>query len=132
MFKFFKSFIRVTAGCGHKTRLYDKITVIDKNGEKEEVPLEIIKTLKPSHCHQCIEKMTIKCAWCGDCIIPGDPITLRKPLENFEIPEYAVSYKENPTILVGCLGWDCAEHVSGMDGFWEILGKVELVSSPVE
>lgn len=131
MFCFFKRFITVKAGCGHKTRLYDKIEVIGKDGKTEKEGLEI-KNFKPSHCHKCVEKMVIRCAWCGEPILIGDPITLYTPTKDFEIPKYAMVYKEDPKRLVGCLRLDCADTGADRVGFWVMPGKVERVLSPIE
>ncbi len=70
------------------------------------------------YCLDCVAAMTIRCAWCGNVIFIGSPVTLYGPLPEFQIPEYAVVHSRDPLKLVGCLGWDCAD--SGFDraGFW--------------
>jgi len=132
LLKFLKRFITVRATeCGHKTRLCDKIEVIGKDGETKNIEIEIT-TIKPSHCHKCVEKMAIRCAWCGEPILVGDPITLYKPKDNFKIPEYAMVYKENTKQVVGCLRRKCCYSGADRSGFWVIPGKVERVLSPFE
>lgn len=128
-----KKRITVLAGCGHTTHLCDKITVISKDGEKKETEITI-STIKPTHCHKCFEKMAIRCAWCGDYILPGDPITLYSPIKegSFDIPKYAVVYKKDPLQLVGCLRMGCADTGGDRAGFWIIPGKVQRVLSPIE
>lgn len=128
MLKFLKSFVKVKAKCGHKTRLYDKITVIGKDGKTEKIGMEST-SLKPIYCHDCFQKMAIRCAWCGEYILPNEPITLHKPKKDFEIPEYAVVYKENPKLLVGCLSYGCANTGADRAGFWIVPGKVQLTQS---
>ena len=77
--------------------------------------------------------MAIRCAWCGKPIFIGDPVTLYSSAEkNFQIPEYAVRYSENPIKLVGCMRWDCAETGADRCGFWLPPGVVHRVLSPIE
>lgn len=122
----------MTANCNHKTRLYDQIVVTSKNGETEQIGISI-STIKPDYCHRCYEKMAIRCAWCGDYILPDSAITLYTPNANFDVPEYAVSYKEDGSLkLVGCLRMDCASSGADRSGFWVIPGKVKRVLSPIE
>ncbi|MEI6627472.1 MAG: hypothetical protein WCL61_02660 [bacterium] len=86
----------------------------------------------PNYCLDCIAKMAIRCAWCGEAISIGSPVTLYTPKEDYKIPEYATRYQNNAKSLVGCLRWNCAD--SGMDrqGFWMPPGKVKRVPSPLE
>lgn len=70
------------------------------------------------YCLKCISEMAIKCAWCGNPIFIGDPVTLYTPLENFKIPEHAVINNEKPLQLVGCLRWNCADTGADCAGFW--------------
>lgn len=127
--KLLYGFIKVEAECGHKTKLYDKITVTDTKGESTKVGVSI-STMKPSCCHVCFEKMVIRCAWCGGYILPGDPITLYSPNEKFEIPDYAVKYKNDK--LIGCLRMGCACSGGDRAGFWIMPGEVQRVLSPIE
>jgi len=110
--------------CGHKTKLIEKVNIYG-----EEMKLLVPKNHE--YCQQCLAGMSIKCAWCGQSIRVGDPITLYTPSESFKVPDYAVVYKTNPLQLVGCLRFDCA---CGVDraGFWYPPGKVERVLSPLE
>jgi len=81
----------------------------------------------------CIDNMTIKCAWCGGPIRIGNPVTLYVPDSSFEIPDYAVTHVEGDrTALVGCLDWDCAATWGDMSGLWVPPGKVERIMSPIE
>lgn len=119
---------KIVAGCGHKTRKKD---VLNAFGQTIHCEIPIDKDGLTSHCHQCLEKMTIRCAWCGKPIFIGDPVTLYLPRDkDIKMPDYAVSYKNNA--FVGCLGWDCAG--SGVDraGFWYPPGQVHRVLSPLE
>ena len=70
------------------------------------------------YCLDCIGKMAIRCAWCGDPIFIGNPITLYTPHGDFQVPEHAIVYNKEPLQLVGCLGWNCAETGADRAGFW--------------
>ena len=119
---------RVIADCGHETKVKDRVTAFG-----ESVIAELpIKDEKTPYCHRCIEKMAIRCAWCGHAIFIGDPITLYTPPKDFKIPEYAVIYKENPLQLIGCLRWNCAQSGADRAGFWLPPGRVQRVQTVYE
>lgn len=120
---------KVIAQCGHPTKLMDRVNAF---GETGIITITPGKNGKVEYCHRCLEKMTIRCAWCGNPIFIGNPVTLYTPAENYKIPEHAVICGSNPIRLVGCLGWNCAD--SGVDraGFWIPPGKVHRVASPLE
>ena len=101
--------------CGHTTKLAGTIETF---GEKVRFKLGQNKNGEVQYCLDCVGKMTIKCAWCGDIIPVGSPITLYTPKGDFNVPEHAVVYNEDPLQLVGCLGWDCAETGADRAGFW--------------
>ncbi len=116
--------------CGHSTK---KEGVCVSFGEKYTINMPLSENENPDHCLKCIGDMAIKCAWCGEPIYIGEPITLYSPeRESFKIPEYAVRYSEKPVILVGCLRWDCALTGGDRAGFWMPPGKVLRVTSPIE
>ena len=115
--------------CGHKTKKTG--LVLSKNG-RHTMSMPISENGNPDYCIDCISKMTIRCAWCGDSIHIGDPVTLYVPNEIYKIPEYAVKYKEDERCFVGCLGWDCASSGADRQGFWMPPGKVSRVPSPIE
>lgn len=120
-----------TAKCGHETKIKDTVTAF---GETITTEIHIPENeTYPEYCHRCIEKMAIKCAWCGSPIFIGDLVTLYTPKNNgFQIPEGAKKYSDNPTRLVGCLKWECAETGADRAGFWMPPGKVERIPSPLE
>ncbi len=75
--------------------------------------------------------MTIQCAWCGEPIFIGDPVTLYLPrYEDMEVPGHAVPYGKGA--FVGCLRWECAESGTDRVGFWYPPGIVYRVLSPIE
>jgi hypothetical protein len=119
---------KIVAGCGHKTRQKDILTAFGKT-ILMKIPLD--KDGSTSHCHQCLEKMTIQCAWFGLPIFIGDPVTLYSLADkDMEMPNYAVPYKNNA--FVGCLRWECAESGADRMGFWYPPGQVHRVLSPLE
>lgn len=101
--------------CGHYTKRSGLVsafgrTVIMKMPKNQRGMMD--------YCLDRIGKMAVRCAWCGDPIFIGDPITLYTPFGDFKIPEHAVVYNRNPLQLVGCLGWNCAETGADRAGFW--------------
>ena len=115
-----------SANCGHKTKLHDKVFAF---GESTSTQLPI-KDGEIDYCHRCIEKMAIRCAWCGHTIFIGDPVTLYSPRdENFDVPEHAMVYCKDPLQLVGCLRWNCADSSADRMGFWLPPGVVHRVQS---
>lgn len=84
---------KVVAGCGHETFKKDKIAAF---GESVEIKIPIIDG-KTNYCHRCLEKMSIKCAWCGGVIFISSPITLYiSQKKDFKVPKYAIIYDEDP------------------------------------
>ncbi|MBP9856187.1 MAG: hypothetical protein KBC48_02715 [Candidatus Pacebacteria bacterium] len=72
-------------------------------------------------------KQVIKCAWCGEAIVPGDPITLYTPRPDFVIPDHAQSVCDlggHRVRLVGCPRPSCADSGADYAGTWEMPGKV--------
>jgi hypothetical protein len=112
--------------CGHETKLFSRVSIFGED--------YFVKAHKNSeYCPECLAKMSVKCAWCGETINVGDPITLYSPKkQDFKIPEHAVVYKEEPLQLVGCLAFGCALSGGDRSGFWVQPGKVYRVASPVE
>ena len=120
---------KIVADCGHETLIRDKVSAFGET-ITTELPIENGKT---PYCHRCIEKMAIRCAWCGRPIFIGDPVTLYSPVnKNFKMPDYAIIYNKEHNSYVGCLRWDCAETSADRMGFWYPPGKVIRVPSPIE
>jgi len=64
------------SGCGHKTKRAGDINVFDHT-VTIQMPLNEDKGL--DWCLECIGKMAIRCAWCGEPILIGHPVTLYSP-----------------------------------------------------
>lgn len=115
--------------CGHRTKKAGEAECL---GEKVTFSMPLSKNGNPEYCLDCIAKMAIKCAWCGDPIHIGDPVTLYAAKKSFKVPEHAVRYDKDKECLVGCLGWNCAFSGADRQGFWVPPGKVARVPSPLE
>jgi hypothetical protein len=110
--------------CGHNTKRWSLISIPElgtftcKNGSKAK------------YCSHCLNEKRIRCAFTGAAIFPGDAVCLHAPQDNFDIPEYAVFFSQNPMLLVAHLGYRPQKQI---DGFWTPECKVELyVPEPVE
>ena len=119
--------------CAHKTKNKGFV----KAGDQTTImtmPLE--ENGSPDYCLDCISKMRIQCAWCGDGIIIGHPITLYIPRDTYAVPDYAVSYREGGCeALVGCVRGKCDPMIDRA-GFWvpgkNGRGMVERVPTALE
>lgn len=118
----------ILADCGHLTKAVDVLTVFGY-GCTTRLPIIGGHT---AYCHACLAKMVIRCAWCGQPIFVGDPVTLYTPGQNFVLPEYAQIYRRDPLQIVGCLRWNCAATGADRAGFWVPPGQVKRVQSPLE
>lgn len=113
--------------CGHKAK---RKTAVFFDGKFDGV--FVLSPKEPKYCPDCWTKAAIRCAWCGEIITPGSPITLYSPKEeDFKIGEGVVVYNKDPLVLVGCLGWNCADAMD-RSAFWVMPGRVERVMSPLE
>jgi len=117
------------AKCGHMTKKKDDVNAF---GESGTITISSFDKGQPEYCHRCLEKMVIRCAWCGNPIFIGDPVTLYSPKKDYKLPDYAVFYNEKKKQVVGCLGWDCAETGGDRAGFWIPPGKVHRVKTAFE
>jgi len=120
---------KIVAGCGHETLKKDKVTAFGISCETK-IPIVDGKT---DYCHRCLEKMAIRCSWCGGVIFIGDPVTLYSPNDkNHKMPDYAVLHNKKDNSYVGCLRLNCAETGADRAGFWYPPGKVYRVPTPIE
>lgn len=119
-----------TAACGHNTTLAGSI---EWRGETFPGVVEVDpETGRPPECFTCLVRWVIPCVWCGEAILPGDPITLYSPrAPGFVPPEGAVLYDERLRQYVGCFRRACADPTDRM-GFWMPPGGVYRVASPLE
>lgn len=118
--------------CGHQTKL---VGVINDGKEDCLMRMQVAESERPEYCLKCVGEMSIQCAWCGEPIVIGEPITLYVPRDGTGIPAPArvVPYIENGQMAyVGCLGWGCADSGADVCGRWMPPGKVERVPSPIE
>lgn len=116
--------------CRHRTK---RSGWAEAFGERYFVEMPLADNGRPDYCLSCIGRMAIRCAWCGDQIHIGNPVTLYTPRsKDFMAPAGAVRYSEEPLRYVGCLGWDCAETGADRAGFWMPPGKVLRVPTVYE
>jgi len=121
--------------CGHETEPKGQVRAFD-------VECEMDMPTKPDgsveFCLDCIAGMTIRCAWCGNVIFIGSPVTLYGASDPDFVPKPdSVVYDEARRQYVGCLGWECADTGADRAGFWvpdtqTRRGMVERVRSPIE
>lgn len=113
--------------CGHETKMHG---AIGKGEERITFHLGYnITTGRPKYCLRCIDAMEITCAWCGQAIQIGDPITVyERPIG--PLRERARVY--NDTAVVGCLRQNCAAGAHDRAGFWIEPGTVHRMLSPIE
>lgn len=119
---------KIMAQCGHETKIWD---ICAAQGEKHIIKM-IPQNGQLPYCHKCFSAMTIRCAWCGKPIFPGEPVTLYAAGENFRVPDYAVVFNKKPLQVVGCLRVRCADTGADRMGFWMPPGQVLRVQSPME
>src|SRR3989344_6557684 len=105
----------VAVKCGHRTKRSGPVSAFERT-ITTKMPMNENGCV--DYCLDCIGKMAIRCAWCGDPIFIGNPITLYTPHGDFQVPEHAIVYNKEPLQLVGCLGWNCAETGADRAGFW--------------
>lgn len=126
----FRGFRTYTARCGHQTKA---VGILHFKHYKFQRSI-IARDGRPDFCLECLQDMIIPCAWCGESIIPDDPVTLYSPIEeDYEPPEGSKVYSfGDPLVFVGCLRMDCAETGADRAGFWISPGEVSRVISPLE
>ena len=112
------------ARCGHEMKLEDNVKVFD-----QEVRIKTqLRDGQPDYCLDCLVKMAIRCAWCGEPILPGEPITLYSlsPIVLDKTrPDYTVKYLDGDRLCyVGCMRWNCADSGADRAGSWVAPGEV--------
>lgn len=129
--KFVSTFIRclasrpvVAEGCGHLTREFS----VAYKGD-DWVVVQVPPDNDRAYCAKCVAKSAIICAWCGQIIWPGDPISLSAPLSAkfFKKLEGAVCFDRETMTMVGCLRPECGSRFD-MAGFWAVPGRVLLLT----
>jgi hypothetical protein len=117
------------AECGHETKQTDFVRAF---GETIQTKVLIING-KIEYCHKCLEKMVVKCPWCGRPIFIGDMVTLYSPTKKeYQVPVGTVVFCEDPLTLVGCQRSDCAESGADYAGQWIPPGVVRRQPSGIE
>ncbi len=119
----------IASVCGHKTKQMGPVTI----GKAVIIMnIEDIGHKGPGYCLECLGQMSIRCVWCGESILVGEPITLYRQRVGVPIPTHAVSYiKNGRTVFVGCLDWNCADSGADICGYWMPPGVVEPIPPPI-
>lgn len=101
--------------CGHKTAQNGKIEAF---GVETDMKMPRNSQGRLDYCLDCITQMTVKCAWCGDVIFIGTPITLYGPSYPWVFPDGTVFHSDNPLRVVGCPSSSCADTGADYVGMW--------------
>lgn len=115
--------------CGHKTKLNG---LTSSFGDYYKMSMPKNEHGSTDFCLECIGNMAIRCAWCGEPIWVGDPVTLYCVNIPFVPPKHAVRYDKDETCFVGCLRSGCCHTGADRQGFWDPPGEVYRVPSPIE
>lgn len=117
------------AKCGHETKESDTVSAFNDS----TVTKITIVNCTTEYCHKCLEKMAIKCAWCGGTIFIGDSVTLYSPVnKDFQVPSHAIVFNKDPLQLVGCHRRNCADSGADYAGVWIPPGMVLKHPSMIE
>lgn len=93
------------AKCGHKTHLLDKVVIIGRDGETEEIKIKLRE--KPSFCHKCLVDKSVRCAKCGRTILASEEFSLCPADElPVPIPEFATKHADTDQYYI-CMDEDC-------------------------
>lgn len=115
--KYRENKIIVASVCGHKTRISGEICVFGKM-VSVELPADGTR-----YCLECLGKMSIQCASCGEAIYPGSGVSSICFADGDLVPEYAVSHPSNDGAYLGCLSGSCSISGGGFTGHWIIPGE---------
>lgn len=91
----------------------------------------VIQPDDEQYCSNCLEQSCIQCAWCGESIKVGHPVTLYSPREGVVMPDHAVLYTKDPLRYIGCVRRTCCD-IFDRQGFWHPPGRLYRVASATE
>ncbi len=111
-------------GCGHTTR---EVSVAIKNNDW--VIVQVPPGNDRAYCAKCVVKSAIVCAWCGEIIWPGDPVSLMAPLETkfYKQLEGSFCFDRETMTMIGCLRPGCSSRFD-VAGFWAVPGRIFLLT----
>lgn len=127
----------IATRCGHRTKVIGKVvSSFGGSGSGSGVigmPVKADGTV--DYCLDCLNKMTIRCAWCGKPIFIGSMVTSYLPKDGVTMPSYAVARDGSPPKgYVGCCERSCLYDVDGLVGRWvpgiNGAGRVALFRDP--
>lgn len=122
----------ILAACGHKTRDSLLAKALGEDPRIKDILLNEKGRIR--YCHKCLEKMAIRCAWCGETILIGEPITLYSPAFGSEMPDFAVEEDARtlPRNFIGCFRDRCVVPGETMDGILIPPGKARRIEKPFD
>lgn len=107
--------------CGHKTRISGSVVIFGKH-----VAFRLpVKDGQTQYCLECIGKMAVRCASCGEPVIVGDTVTLRAPIAGRRLVESNGCKSDGAGRYIGC--YRCGHTRSDGVGFLVIPGKVRII-----
>ncbi len=124
----FFSFLNKTYGtnCGHQSK--HKVHIEAFGGHTiTQIPFTEDGMLEA--CGDCLKKMAIQCAWCGNVIFIGNTVTVFPANADQKIPSYAVKHDHG---YVGCTRSTCFEQLDEPGKYWAPPGKVEKYKTALE
>ena len=131
--EFFSPSCSITAKCGHETELKGKVKAFHRDWV---TTMPVNEDGSVDYCLECVGKMATRCAWCGEVIPIGDPVTLYTPKDPDFKPRHddfsVYTHENSKESYVGCLGWDCADSGADRAGFWLPPGEVRRVPTAFE
>lgn len=108
----------VAMKCGHKTK---RLGWLSSFGITKDYLIPFNGQDRLDYCHACLSQMSIRCGWCGEPILIGDPVTLfsLSDVNCDEAHKDAMIYKiGSMAFLIGCFDINCVSGVLYCASFW--------------
>ncbi len=116
---------KVSSKCGHITRVRGRVKYYPPIYEGVEesniaITLKLDENATADQCIYCIQESSVRCAWCGGTILPGEPVTLYTSKQHNVMPSKEALVDENESgdlSYVGCSRCNCATSNADIAGF---------------
>lgn len=86
--------------CSHETK---KEGIVYVGKKALSLSLAVDENGYTPYCLDCLGRMSIRCAVCGDLIQVGEPVAVYDRNSFVSLPSHAVSYKYDERYVIGCL-----------------------------
>lgn len=86
--------------CNHETK---KEGIVYVGKKPLSLSLHVDEDGQTPYCLDCLRKMSIRCAVCGDMIHIGEPVLVYDRASFEYLPAYAVAYRHDEQYVLGCL-----------------------------